>query len=1065
MTREPRLGREYYTPGGEQPVVERRQLTVVFCDLVGSTTLASRMDPEDLRHVIGAYHRCVADTVQRFGGFVARYMGDGALVYFGYPRAYEDNAERAVRAMLLLLSEIPRLDVSDAPLHVRIGIATGLVVVGELVNAGAAREQTALGETPNLAARLQSIAAIDAIVIAESTHRLVADAFDCEDLGSMPLKGFEAPMRAWRVIAEHRSRRFGAGPGAGAGAAGGAQRPRPLVGRVRELEILRHAWSEVKQGRGQVVLLSGDAGIGKSRLAEALLASLRDEPHTYLEVHCSAYYVNSPLQPVIAVLPAIFGWKRDDSDAIRLDKLTAFCSLQGLEATRSVPLLASLLSVARASDTAAPAMSPERQKQQTLDILLKIVLRFTAENPLVILIEDVHWIDPTSRQLLDLIIDQAPAFPLLVLLTARPDHDARWPAQAHVERLRLARLAGGEAEALVKGIATQTALAAEIIEQIVARTDGIPLFVEELTKMLLESEELRSHDEPQSISGPLAALAIPSTLQDSLAARLDGLGTLKPLVQLCATLGREFSRALLNAVSTSAEDALEPALAQLMLAEFLQQRGALPETVYAFKHAMIQEAAYQSLLKSTRQQYHERIARVLVDRFPGEADAHPEVVALHHTHAGDVDAAIAWWKKAGERTFRRAACAEAIAHFNSALQLVPTIADELGRDRAELGLQLDLGYAFIPLRGWGAPETAQAFSRARALCRRIGDTPGEFRALWGIGAFHFVRGDQHKAREVAEQCLRLAAGSRDDDALIEAHYLVGIVRCVSGEFAAGCDNLETCIRLYGGEARENHRLLYGQDAKASALGWLGMARWAMGEPDEGLLRAREALDFVRRTPQAFLTARGLASVGFVRVFRREAQGPGDELAAALSLCSEQGFTYFHAVVSAFEGANQLITGNTPEAIRLMEAGMATLRAMGSSLLLSPIVGSLASAYIAVGRWDDASAALEDGLAFVERSGERWAESELHRLRGEVYARGRKLAPEAEACFRKALDVARAQQARSYELRAATALAVFWREQARTLEAADLITQVLAGWQDTLDSADLREARALRAALE
>lgn len=1040
--------------------VDRRQLTVLFCDLVGSTPLSSRLDPEDLREVIGAYHRCIASTVERFGGFVARFMGDGALVYFGYPHAFEDNAERAVRAARMLVSAIAGLDVLAERLQVRIGIATGLVVVGELVNAGAAREQTALGETPNLAARLQAAAEPDAIVIADATKRLVGAQFECRDLGAVALSGFAIPVRAWQVVEEERSRRLFNAHVSSQGShptPGDSFETRPLVGRLQELGLLRERWKQVSEGRGRLVLVSGDAGIGKSRLVQALLAHLEQEPHAHLEFRCSPYYANSPLYPVIALLPTVLGWSRGDANEARLEKLEAFCARHRLPPIEGVPLLASLLSLPASDRFPMQAMSPERRKQRTLQILIAIVLSFAAEQPLMMVIEDLHWIDPTSTQLLTLLIDQVPTVPLFLLLTARPDFEPPWPPQSYVTPLVLTRLTQSETAEMV-GLASGKPLPPEVVEEIVAKTDGVPLFVEELTKMVLESELIQAREDRYALTGSLPPLAIPTTLQDSLAARLDGLTTVKPLAQLCATLGREFSYPLLQAVSGLDDLTLQRSLARLVQAEFLHQRGTLSEANYVFKHAMIQEAAYQSLLKSRRQQYHQRIASVLVEHFADDADAQPEVVALHQTQAGDIDAAVNWWQRAGQHAFRRASYAEAIAHYSSGLRVLETLADERPRDQSELALQVELGYALIPLRGWGAPETAQAFSRAGELCRQIGDTPSQFRALWGLGAFHFVRGDQHKAREVAEQCLDLARQTNDEDALIEAHYLLGIVRCVRGEFVLGCENLEECIRLYGSEVREMHRLLYGQDAKASALGWLAMALWVRGHPDEALARANEALAFVRDTTQPFLFARGLAGVGFVHAFRREPRGPDTELPAAQAVCAEEGFTYFHAVVSAFQGANLVLLGSPHEGIELMQASARALRAMGSGLLLTPILANLASAHIALGHVDETIAALDEGLAFVDRNGERWAESELHRIRGQLLGMRDANLTQAETSLQKALDVARGQQAKSYELRAATELASHWNRQGRIGEAKSVLSQAIESWPPHCDSADLRDAR-------
>jgi tetratricopeptide (TPR) repeat protein len=762
------------------------------------------------------------------------------------------------------------------------------------------------------------------------------------------------------------------------------------------------------------------------------------------------------------MLPTVAGLSRDDANEAKFEKLEAFCERHHLPQAEAVPLLASLLSLPACERFPLPLMSPERQKQRTLDMLVAIVVSFAAEKPLLMLVEDLHWIDPTSRQLLAQLIDQVATVPLFLVLTARLDFEPPWPPQSYVTSLMLTRLTRTEIEEMANRLAEGKPLPAEVIAEIVAKTDGVPLFVEELTKMVLESDLIEAEEDRYSLAAPLPPLAIPTTLQDSLAARLDALATVKPLAQLCATLGREFSYRLLEAVSGSDDVTLQRSLAKLVHAEFLHQRGTGSEAVYIFKHAMIQEAAYQSLLKSRRQQYHERIARVIVDQFATDAKAHPEVVALHHTLAGDVQAAIDWWQEAGQHAFRRASYAEAIAHYSSGLRALQSLPAEPRRDRSELQLQVQLGYSLIPLRGWGASETAQAFTRAGELCRQVGDTPSQFRALWGVGAFHFVRGDQHKAREIAEQCLDLAKQANDEDALIEAHYLVGIVHCVRGDFVSGCAELEACIRLYGSRPREMHRVLYGQDAKASALGWLAMALWTLGHPDDALARANEALAFVRDTTQPFLLARGLAGVGFVHVFRREPRAADAELGATLALCTEQGFTYFHAVVSAFEGANLVLLGSTQAGIELMQASIRSLRAMGSELLLTLIFANLASAQLDLERVDEGLAAVDAGFRFLEQNGERWAESELHRIRGELVSVREANPAQAELHFRKALDVARGQHAKSYELRAAMALAAHCRQHGKMDEAKALLSQVIGSWPGNVDSADLRDARDLLA---
>ena len=1043
---------------------ERRQLTVLFCDLVGSTEMSSELDPEDLRMVIGAYYRCVAETIAQFDGFVARFLGDGALVYFGYPHGHEDNAARAVRAALALVANVGKLTTLDKRLSVRIGVATGLVVVGELVNTGVAREQTALGETPNLAARLQALAEPNAIVIADGTRRLAGDRFTYRDLGNVAIKGFGVPAQVWQVTGTARgSESFAVlRPGMPRRETAAGIGPAPLVGREQERGLLHDCWEQVTEGQGRVVLLMGDPGIGKSRLVRTLIADIESEPHAFLELHCSEYHANSPLYPVVSLLWNVLAWRRGDSDETRLEKLATFCTRFQVSPAEGLPLLVSLLSLPPSKRFPLPPMSPERQKQRTLQTLLRAVIALGAEQPVLAVVEDLHWIDPTTMEFLKLLVDQVPTVRLFVLLTARFPFRPPWPPNSHVTPIVLTRLTRRQAGEVVARVAGINALPPDVVSQIVAKTDGVPLYVEELTKVALESGLVRAPGDRPALADSPPWLAIPTTLQDSLTARLDRLGSAKVVAQLGATLGREFSYALLKSVSNMDEPLLQLELARLAETEFLYQRGMPPDATYVFKHALIQEAAYHSLLKSARHQYHRHIAEVMVRDFPGEAEAQPEYVAMHFGEGGEAAGAVQWWQRAGRRAFSRAAYAEAAAHFNKGLDLLASMPESAERDQRELALEVELGYALIPVRGWAASDTARAFTRAGELSRQIADTPVHFRALWGLGAFHFVRGDQREARQVAEQCLVVAGKTNDIDAIMEAHYLSGITSCVMGDFAAGQRDLEECIRIYGTGMREAHRVLYGQDVKASALGWLAMARWVCGRPDEALDCANESLELVRDATQPFLLARGLAGVGFVHVFRGEPQGTDSPLQAAIALCAEQGFTYFHAVVSAFHGANLAHMGRTQEGISMMQANVLALRTVGSELLFTLILANLASAHLAVAQIDEGLCAVDDGLKCVEQNGERWAEAELFRIRGQLLLeRGIEEANRAETCFRQALDIARRQQAKSFELRAATNLAQLWRQQGKAGDARALLAEALAAWPEAMQTADLIAVRKLQ----
>jgi class 3 adenylate cyclase len=684
---------------------ERRQLTVMFCDLVGSTELSSRLDPEDLREVIAAYHRAVAEVITGFDGFVSRYMGDGLLVYFGYPQAHEDDAERAVRAGLAAIVAVRRLDVKSVKLRARVGIATGLVVVGDLVGEGSAQEQSVVGETPNLAARLQTLAEPDTVVIAGGTRRLVGDLFEYGDLGPLEVKGILAPVMACQVLRPSLvESRFKALRGSAL---------TPLVGREEEIDLLLRRWAGAKAGDGQVVLISGEPGIGKSRVTEELEGRLHAEPHIRLRYFCSPYYEGSALYPFADQLGRAAGFLPDDPPTARLEKLKALFLCAKL-AEEDVALLADLLSLPASGRHALPNLSPQRKKERTLQALIRQLEGLARQQPVLMVFEDVHWIDPTSRELLDVTIERVRNLPVLLIVTFRPEFQPVWAGQPQVTMLTLDRLDRRDRTVLVEQIAGGTALPDEVVDQIIDRTDGVPLFIEELTKNVLES------------GVPL--VGIPTSLHDSLMARLDRLASVRRVAQIGAAIGRDFSYALLRAVSRLPEDELQSALNRLVASELVFQRGTLPEAVYSFKHALVQDAAHGSLLRSSRQQLHAQIADALATHFPELMDSQPELFAQHYAEAGLIETSVAYWDKAGRRSAARSAVAEAATQFQKALDQLALLPDNRERQRHELELRSNLGATLLVVKGFAAPEAGHAYARARELWEQMG-SPLEFRLV------------------------------------------------------------------------------------------------------------------------------------------------------------------------------------------------------------------------------------------------------------------------------------------------------------------------------------------------
>jgi class 3 adenylate cyclase len=769
---------------------ERRQVTVIFSDLVGSTALSARMDPEDLREIISAYQKCVAETVQRFGGFVAKYMGDGVLVYFGYPQAHEDDAERAVRAGLELIQAVGALK-SSAPLRTRVGIATGLVVVGDLIGSGAAQEQAVVGETPNVAARLQALAEPDTVVVAESTRKLLGNLFELQDLGAKEVKGVAEPVRVWAAVRPSAvASRFEALHGG---------RLTALVGREEELELLLRRWSRAKAGEGQVVLLSGEAGIGKSRLTASLMERLVSEPHTRLRYFCSPQRTDSALYPAIAQLERAAGFRRDDTAEQRLDKLEAVLAQATNDVNEIAPLFADLLSIPTGERYPALSLTPQKRKEKTLGALIAQVEGFSARGPVLLVYEDVHWSDPTTWESLDLLIDRAPTLDLLVIITFRPEFMRRWIGRPHVTLLSLSRLPPRQCVEMILQLTGGKALPKEIADQIVDRTDGIPLFIEELTKAVVERGALAEMCERCAVVGPVDQLAIPTSLQASLLARLDRLGPTREVAQTAAAIGRQFSHELISAVAQLPQPQLDDALEHLVGAELIFRRGSAPDAEYIFKHALVQDAAYSTLLRSRRRQLHSRIVGVLEAEFPEIVMSHPEFIAEHCAKSSAPEKAIDYWLRAARHGMGRSATTEAITQLQKGLELLISLPDSISRENHELSLQIAFGQAQIASKGYAASEPTKAYARARQICERLGAPPRIVSVIDGQWSVAVLRGDLTSAQRLAKELLEFGEARSNRLAIVMGCQDSGDTSLLLGEYTAARDfslrGLELCNSL------------------------------------------------------------------------------------------------------------------------------------------------------------------------------------------------------------------------------------------------------------------------------
>jgi TOMM system kinase/cyclase fusion protein len=1053
---------------------ERRQLTVMFCDLVGSTALSAQLDPEELREVVRAYQETCTGVIQRYDGHIAQHLGDGLLVYFGYPAAHEDDAQRAVQAGLEIVGVIHELPLQNMrlqqPLQVRIGIHTGLVVVGE-VGGSNKREILALGETPNVAARLQALAEPHTLVISPVTQRLVSGLFTCRSLGLHEPKGLTTPLEVYQVLGESGVQsRFEVAVSTGL---------TPLVGRDLEVGLLRERWAQAKGGEGQGVLLSGEAGIGKSRLVQTLKEQVLAEGATRIEFRCSPYHQNSAFYPIIEHLQRLLQFHREESPQAKLERLQQALTGYRFPQADTVPLVAALLSLPQPENAPALTLSPQKQKQKTQETLMAWLVEEAERQVVYCAWEDLHWADPSTLEFLTLFLEQIPTTHLLTVLTFRPEFTPPWRSRSHLTQLTLNRLGRHPVEAMVEKLTGGKPLPQEVVQQIVRKTDGVPLFVEELTKMVLESGLLTAAGDHYELTGPLPPLAIPSTLQDSLMARLDRLATTREIAQVGATLGREFSYELLQAVSPLDAAMLQQGLRQLVEAELVYQRGVLPQATYLFKHALVQDTAYQSLLKSKRQQLHQQIAQVLEERFPETKETQPELLAHHYTEAGLIAQAIPYWQRAGQRASQRSAYMEAISHLTKGLELLKTLSGTPERAQQELDLQIILGPALIATKGWSAPEVEKAYSRAQELCQQGGEIAQIFPVLWGLWVFYLVREESRKTHELGEQLFTLAQRAQDPALLLETYGALGYNLYCLGEFSSAREHLEQGVALY--DSRQHHALAFlygGSDPGMLCLSLAAWALWMLGYPDQALERSYDAVTLAQKLSHPHSLAFALCFVAELHQFRREGQAAQEQAEAIIALCTEQGLPFWLERGIITRGWALAEQGQGKEGIVQIRQGLAAYRATGAELWRSRHLALLAEAYGHVGQTAEGLVVVAEALDWAERNGGRYYEAELYRLKGELTlqkfqvsgskfqvpnspeSKVRSPESEAEECFVKAIEVAKQQQAKSLELRAVMSLSRLWQQQGKEKEAHEMLAEIYGWFTEGFDTKDLQEAKAL-----
>jgi len=995
--------------------------------------------------------------VHLFGGFVAKYVGDGVLVYFGYPQAHEDDAERAVRAGLDLVAAVARLK-TRALLQIRVGIATGLVVVGDLLGSGEAQERGIVGDTPNLAARLQGIAEPNMVVIADSTRRLLGNLFELRDLVSKDLKGIAAPVRAWAALgAGSMESRFEALHASGL---------IELIGREEESELLLRRWSRAKAGEGQVVLISGEAGIGKSRLTAALLERLATEPHTRLRYFCSPQHTDSALYPIIGQIERAAGLARDDTPQVKLNKLDTLLA-QSFTSIEDAALIAEALSLPNGGHHSAPDLTSEQRRQRTLNALILQMQALTRQNPVLMILEDAHWIDPTSLEAFGRAVDRIASLRLLMIVTFRPEFEAPWIGRPHVTAITINRLAQRDVDAMIDRVIGDMILPADIRQDIIERTDGIPLFVEEITKAVLEAG---SGSAAERIIGavPSPALVVPASLHASLMARLDRLGSAKEIAQIGAAIGREFSHALLASVVGKSEAELGSALERLVQSGLVFRSGVPPHASYLFKHALVQEAAYGTLLREARRALHAHIAAILESQFAEIAERQPELLARHCTEAGLIEKAASLWGKAGQRSLARSALAEAAEQLTRALAQTAALPATPAQRREEIKLQVALITPLMHVKGYAAPETTAAAERARDLIEKakaLGETPEDslllFSMLYGIWVARHVAFDGDVMRTLAAQFLALAERQEATAPLLHGYRIMGLSLLLTGDIAEGRAHLDRALALYDPAEHRALAMHFGQDARVSALAYRSLALCILGYPKAALAETERALSDAREIGQAATLMFALALTGLTHICCSNYAVANALVDDIVALANEKGASLWQAGGMALRGCIFTLTGKSSDAVELITSGITAWRSTGATVWLPFYLSHLARAHAELGQFDDAWRCIGEATTAVESTKERWYEADVIRMSGEIALMSpQQDAAKAQTYFERALAIALAQHAKAWELRAGMSMARLWRDQGKRDEARDLLAPIYGWFTEGFDTIDLKQAKAL-----
>jgi class 3 adenylate cyclase/predicted ATPase len=1050
-TKVARTGAEATSPVQHREA-EFRQITVMFCDLVGSTQLSEKLDPEDLQKIIDSYRRECSTAIRRYGGEVARYLGDGVLAFFGWPYAHEDDAPRAVHAALEIVSVVTKISES-VTLACRVGVCSGPVVVGEIRNSTASWSMDAVGETPNIAARLQTLAEPDTVLISESTRRLVSATFDLQSLGPQALKGITEPVRAYRVLAaKSAGSRFEA---AHAGTL------TPLVGRSSELRLLLDRWEKVKEGDGQVILLSGIPGVGKSRLLHELKSHVEEEPHILLHHQCSPYHNQSAFHPVIEQIEQAAHLIAREADADKITKLQAYLPRSTNSSIEPLLLIANLLSISTENQQHLSELTPQQIKNRTISTLVEMLLAFSVQRPTLCIFEDAHWLDASTLELLELMISRIAHARVLLIVSSRPEFRPTWLAHANVSTHSLTRLSQAEVKTMIRDLLRGGNMPQKLVDQIIEKADGVPLFIEELTSSTLSAplRETLGHTEQP------ASLRVPETLSDALMERLDRAAPSRRVAQIAAVIGREFSDDLLSAAARIDEEDMQSALSLLEQADIIYRVGISPFVRFAFKHVLLRDAIYDSLLKSKRQQIHADIAAILVHDFPKLVENQPEVLALHYQEAGNHQMAIRYWFESGQRALAHSANVEAIANFRKALQLLNALPETPERIKQEIDIQLALGIPLIAVRGYTAAETREAFSRARTLCLRLGDIPEYFQALFGLWGNHWMCGKNDEALRMADEFLSRSRALSDPVLLMVANRVMGSTLLTLGDFQSSASHFEETIRLSTGREERPLYNLYMVGPRAASLLLLSWDLWILGYPDQALSRVSEALASGKDLGHPYTVAFAHYMTSVVHLLRGDAAHALESAERSFEMSQEQRFSLYAILSRISRGRAIGELGRLGEARVELTQGIDEARRNGVGFMLPMMDSWLADVHTKTGENEYALSFVERALTNIgDVTGRSW-EAELHRQRAQILlALDPSKLREAESHLQKSIEVARGQSAKSLELRAATNLAELWRAQGRPDEARALLEPICHWFNEGAETADLKQARDAQSAL-